>query len=118
MTEQTVQRAIVKYLRHALPADVWWTAVNPVPSKSKAVAGMSKAMGLRAGAPDFVFCIKGRFVGIEVKAPTGSMSSEQRAARKQITLSGGVFHTVRSLVEVDGIMFALLGDELRARVSA
>jgi hypothetical protein len=59
--EQALQRACVGLLERfyePMP-DVFWTAINPVPAKSRAVAGISKAMGLRPGVPDFIFIKEG-----------------------------------------------------------
>lgn len=112
--EQALQKAMAEWLDYALPNDVYWTAVNPVPAKSKAVAGLSKAMGLKPGAPDLVFCIKGRFVGVEVKAGKGTPSKVQDKAHEAITLSGGMVHTVRSIDELAGFLEGL-GVGLRAR---
>ncbi len=69
--EQSLQRAVADYLTWCVPAPPsgpWWTAVNPIPAKSRAAAGISRAMGLKAGTPDIVLCWKGGLVGIEFKA--------------------------------------------------
>ena len=115
--EQSLQRTVADYLALCVPAPPsgpWWTAVNPVPSKSSAVAGISKAMGLRAGTPDFVLCWKGRLVGIELKAGRGRMSPAQIEAHDAITLSGGVVTTCRTLDDVAALL-ATLGVPSRAR---
>ena len=78
--EQSLQRTVADYLSLCVPAPPegpWWTAVNPVPAKSRAAAGVSKAMGLRAGTPDFAMCWKGRMVGVELKAGRGRMCPAQ-----------------------------------------
>ncbi len=77
--EQALQRAVADYLALCVlapPAGPWWTAVNPIPAKSRAAAGISKAMGLKAGTPDLVLCWKGRLVGIELKAGRGRLTSD------------------------------------------
>ena len=73
-----MQRSVVDYLRWAAPDDLWWTSVNPVPAKSKAVAGMSKALGMRAGVPDFIFLYRGQALLIELKSSKGRESPAQR----------------------------------------
>ncbi len=72
-------------------------AVNPIPAKYRAAAGISKAMGLRAGTPDIVMCWKGRLVGIEHKAVRGRMSPAQHEAHDAITLASVVVTTCRTL---------------------
>ncbi len=115
--EQSLQRTVADYLALCVPAPPsgpWWTAVNPIPAKSRAVAGISKAMGLRAGTPDIVLCWRGRLVGIELKAGRGRMSPAQLEAHDAIALAGGVVTTCRTLDEVLAFL-ATLGVPSRAR---
>ena len=95
--EQALQRTIVEWLHYALPDDVWFTAVNPSPAKSKAVAGVSKAMGLKPGVPDLIFCIHGRFVGIELKAGKGKPSDAQDECHRAINVAGGWTYVATSI---------------------
>lgn len=44
----------------------------------------------RAGTPDIIACINGRFIAIEVKRPGGVVSQLQRANLKLIEQAGGV----------------------------
>ncbi len=115
-SEQSLQRAVADYLAWCVPAPPsgpWCTAVNPIPVKSRAAAGISRAMVLRAGTPDFVLCWKGRLVGIELKAGRGRMSPAQRETHETITLAGGVVTTCRSLDDVAAFL-ATLGVPSRA----
>ena len=108
--EESLQRTVADYLAlcvPALPSGPWWTAVNPIPAKSRAVAGISKAMGLRAGTPDIVMCWKGRMVGVELKAGRGRLSPAQLETHDAITLAGGVVSTCRTLDEVVAFIAAL-----------
>ena len=116
--EQSLQRTVADYLALCVPAPPsgpWWTAVNPIPAKSRAAAGISKAMGLRAGTPDIVMCWKGRLVGIELKAGRGRLSLAQLEAHDAITLAGGGVTTCRTLDEVAAFL-AMLGVPSRASV--
>ncbi len=116
-TEQSLQRTVAEYLTWCVPAPPsgpWWTAVNPIPAKSRAAAGLSKAMGLRAGTPDIVMCWKGRLVGIELKAGRGRVSPAQLEAHDAITLAGVVVTTCRTLDEVAAFL-TTLGVPSRAR---
>ncbi len=108
--EQSLQRTVADYLALCIPVPPtgpWWTAVNPIPAKSRAAAGISRAMGLRAGTPDFVLCWKGRLVGIELKAGRGRLSPAQIEAHDAITLAGGVVTTCRSLDDVAAFLATL-----------
>ncbi len=114
--EESLQRTVADYLAQCVPAPPsgpWWTAVNPIPAKSRAAAGISRAMGLRAGTPDIVLCWKGRLVGIELKAGRGRMSPAQRETHETIPLAGGVVTTCRSLDDVAAFL-ATLGVPSRA----
>ncbi len=116
--EQSLQRTVADYLALCVPAPPsgpWWTAVNPIPAKSRAAAGISKAMGLRAGTPDIVMCWKGRLVGIELKAGRGRLSPAQLETHDAITLAGGVVTTCRTLDDVTAFL-ATLGVPSRTSV--
>ena len=108
--EQSLQRTVAHYLALCVPAPPsgpWWTAVNPIPAKSRAAAGISKAMGLKAGTPDIVLCWKGRLVGVELKAGRGRLARAQRETHDAISLAGCVMTTCRTLDEVMDLLAAL-----------
>lgn len=105
--EADLQVACVEYLtRHVPPAPdgPWWSAVNPVPAKSKAAAGRSKAMGMRAGVPDLLFLWRGQMLAIELKAKAGRLRPEQVQHAAEIDSNGGRFATARTLEEFAGIL--------------
>jgi len=115
--EESPQRTVADYLAWCVPAPPagpWWTAVNPIPAKSRAAAGISKAMGLRAGTPDIVMCWRGRLVGIELKAGRGRLSDPQIETHEATTLAGGVVTTCCWLDDVAAFL-ATLGVPSRAR---
>ncbi len=115
--EQSLQHTVADFMAWCVPAPPvgpWWTAVNPIPAKSRAAAGISKAMGLKAGTPDIVMCWKGRLVGIELKAGRGRVSLAQIETHDAITLAGGVVTTCSSLDDVAAFL-AALGAPSRAR---
>ncbi len=119
-SEDALQRSMVDWLNACVPQPPegpWWTAVNPAPNKSKATAGRSKAMGMKAGTPDLVFVWKGRFVAIEVKLPGKSLSKVQKEVHELIGLAGGVRHTVHSLVELE-MFLQVIGVPMRGRAAA
>ncbi len=79
--EQSVQRTVVE------PSGPSWTAVNPIPAKSRAAAGISQAMGLKVGRD--------------------RLSPAQLEAHDAITLAGGVVTTCRTLDEVAALLATL-----------
>lgn len=119
-TEDAIQRSMCQWLETCVPPPPegpFWTAVNPLPAKRKAQAGVSKAMGLKAGTPDLIFCIDGRFVGIEVKCPAKYLSPVQRGVHSSIQMSKGVTYTVRSIDDLEGFLKGL-GVPMRGRIAA
>lgn len=60
----------LKALKHT-----WFTSVQQMTSR---------------GTPDFLLCINGRFVGMELKAPGGIISALQRYNLHEIQLRGGI----------------------------
>lgn len=98
--EQIIQRSCVEYLLTVVlppPEGPVWTAVNPVPSKSGAVAGISKAMGLVKGFPDLLIWHRSRLVLIEFKSMAGRLEPEQRIIAEHSVAHGAAFHECRSL---------------------
>jgi hypothetical protein len=120
MSEDALQIAMVQWLNLCVPKPPegpFWSAVNPKPHKSRAQAGQCKAMGLIPGTPDLIFCVEGKFVGIEVKQPGKYLSPVQRDVHSAITLSKGVTHTVRSIDDLAAFL-RVLGVPVRERAAA
>ena len=54
-----------------------------------------------AGTPDILACVNGRFIGIEVKKPSGGVVSDlQKLKLKQIENAGGVGIIARDVSDV------------------
>jgi hypothetical protein len=82
--------------------DVFWTAINPVPAKSRAVAGISKAMGLKAGVPDMLFVTRSTdhvVSFVEFKANAGKLSDSQ----KKLKVLFDAFQPAIALYEVRSV---------------
>lgn len=97
--EQTLQRQLAEYLRAVLappPEGPIWTAINPAPFKSKAVAGISRAMGLNPGWPDLVLFHQGKFLALEVKV-SSTLSPDQRQFRLDSERHGASWFLIRSI---------------------
>lgn len=119
-TEDAIQRSMVEWLELCVPRPPegpWWTAINPIPGKTAAAAGRSKAMGLKAGTPDLIFCIDGRFVGVEVKPLGRYLSPVQRDIHSAIQMSKGITYTVRSIDDLEGFLKGL-DVPMRGRLAA
>lgn len=116
--EQAIQRSCVDFLRMCAPREGFhYNAINPVPAKSKAVAGISKAMGLQPGTPDLLMVWKGRAIFVEFKAPGGRLSPAQRDCHAGLMLAGALVHTVTSLDDFIDFL-STIGIPLRARAAA
>lgn len=51
---------------------------------------------MKVGIPDIICCIKGRFVGIEVKQENGTQSDAQKVCMKNVREAGGEYWVVWS----------------------
>ena len=52
------------------------------------------------GAPDIICVIKGRYIGIEVKAANGVQSEHQKEFQKRLQHAGGIYILAYSLDDV------------------
>ena len=73
--EFRLQLAVVKHLERAYPTLVWTHCPNR-PGDAKD-GYMKKLMGSKAGVPDILCWWKDGAAGIELKAPTGRLASQQ-----------------------------------------
>lgn len=55
---------------------------------------------MKAGIPDLVVCLEGRFIGIECKVKYNKPSALQLAHGRQIVKAGGIFIVAYSLEDV------------------
>ncbi|QLH52766.1 MAG: hypothetical protein CH6_0069 [Candidatus Kapaibacterium sp.] len=58
----------------------------------------------RNGVPDLLCCIRGRFIGIEVKSKQNKPTPLQEFNLRKITQAGGVGVVVRNLKEVEDLL--------------
>lgn len=102
--EDGIQTAIVqRLLLNCLPGVYWFHPANGEP-RSERTGAKLKRMGVRAGAPDLVFCIHGRFQALELKAPKGSMEPSQKEAARQISAADGIVTTAYGLDEALSVL--------------
>lgn len=62
---------------------------------------------MMAGLPDLVACVRGQFIGFEVKMPGGNTSPRQEYVHERIAAAGGRVHVVTSTGEVARILDSL-----------
>lgn len=84
--EEAAHRAIVEHLRlRLLPPWMFWHTPNGG-GRSRAEAGILKAMGTMAGIPDlFVLGPNCNLIGLEVKAPPKVLKSGVRSTANQLS---------------------------------
>ena len=97
--ELVLQTAIVNVLRSHLKKNIMMTAF-PSGGGGYIRGAKLKRAGLVAGWPDIQLIYKGIYYGIEVKTPTGRLSSAQRKIHKQLKSMGCSVAVVRSINEV------------------
>lgn len=100
MNEHALKRAVDRWLRtHAPPTRLWWLKVH---------GGLMQ----RAGVPDYLFCIDGRFIAIELKAAADiEPSHAQMVEMARIRRAGGSTHVASSVAEVARIIEQCLENE-------
>lgn len=109
--EHALQVQVAQFLAVALRAPTTWTGLDAGAGKmTRASAGRRKARGVRAGWPDLLVMHpapegKGTLViGIELKAPKGSMSEAQDDMMHSFFRAGAWYVTAKSL---DAVVKAL-----------
>lgn len=125
--EEQLHRACVAYLRAALPAPWFCAHVPNGGGRSKAEAGILKAMGTLAGMPDLlVFGPERNVVAIEFKAPPKrlrsggpskarpQLSPAQRARQADLGACGVPYLVIDDMAEMVQALRAL-GVPLRGR---
>ena len=54
--------------------------------------------------PDIICCYKGRFLGLEVKLPSGKLTELQKRAIEKINRAGGIACRVESVDDVKAVI--------------
>ena len=90
MLERDVVAAIKKYLA-SLGSDVFFWKEHGGPYGS-------------AGIPDIICCYRGRFLGLEVKLPSGRLTELQKRAIEKINRAGGIACRVENVNDVKAVI--------------
>jgi len=110
--EERLQKAVAAFLTVAMPPDLFWFHPPNGGGRSKAEAGIFKAMGVKAGVPDLVF-LRAQPFCIELKSDKGRASPTQIAVHDALLTAGVRCFEARSVEEVEGILRAI-GIKLKA----
>jgi hypothetical protein len=114
--EETLHRAVWRYLQWALPADACaYHPANGGKRHPKAAARMA-GLGVVPGVPDLAIVWQGRAIYIELKAGKGTLSDAQRGMHRKLVYCGAEVITCRSLECVETSLREL-GVPLQATVS-
>ena len=84
--ESTVRANVLKRLQHFQAALKGRFFYFPYPGARHGMAGI----------PDYLVVLDGRFIGFEVKRPSGVQSDKQKQAEKRIEAAGGIYCVVRA----------------------
>ena len=97
MTEDELQQHVVHLMRAFGRPDVAWCAVANGEARSASTGAKLKRQGVIAGAPDLVFCIDGKYHGVELKIATGRLSNAQKDFASWIWSAKGEYHVCYGL---------------------
>ena len=116
--EADLQRSIVHALRVVLPfGAIVHASNNEIRGSSdwaRRQQALMKSMGQYPGFSDLVILSEGRVLFMEIKTPTGSMSTAQRQFGAAVQAQGHGFVVVRG---VDDAMAALREFNFRTRIA-
>ena len=117
--EQNLQIQVWQYLQVALNHNnaFAWATVNESGfggKKAIILGSIRKKCGVVAGIPDLFVFSKGQLIGLELKTIVGTQSDSQKVIEKRIEASGGQYHLVRSVQEVEEALRAN-GVDLKVR---
>lgn len=125
--ELALHKAVAIYLNVALPPEVFWTSIEH--SGTGAYHGQKlKAKGVKSGVPDILISWEGEYrinffrceteTGwIELKAPKGTLSDEQKQVRERLENLGHHYVVCKSVSDVARALEDW-GVPLRAKVAA
>ena len=97
--EEQIQRAVVSHLKaRSMPGVFFFHPANGG-RRTKAEAGIFKALGVRAGVPDLIVVYRAQIFGLELKADSGRLTPIQRQALNDMEVAGARTAVAHSLDE-------------------
>ena len=116
MKEEALQRQVAEFLDRFLPDGALWFHCPNGGHRNRVVAAKLKAQGVKRGVPDVIILWEGRAHFIELKAPRGRLTPEQRAFRDNVHAQGCPWFVCWSFQEVADICEAWF--PMKARLAA
>ncbi len=110
--EERLHLDVARFLNAVLRPPVFWTSIDHGAGKLSArAAGMAKARGVKAGIPDVLIFAPGphygtTVIGIELKAPKGSLSPAQKDTQGEMMMAGVRCRLARSIDHVEDLLKA------------
>lgn len=98
--EEVLHRHVVQYLSVVLTEETAWFHVPNGGGRSKAEAGILKAMGVKAGVADLILVYCGQHFELELKPPGRYASPNQKEWQAVIEAAGGRYGIARSIEDV------------------
>ena len=115
--EEALQRTVAEYLDRALPEDAVWFHCPNGGARTKAEAGVFKALGVKPGIPDILILWRGSLYCIELKPPRRSLSESQKTMRALLVTAGARYAMARTVEAVETAL-AVWNVPLRASLRA
>ena len=95
MKETDIQHTLLEYLGYQKDIYFFRAGTGAIKTESGGYFKTGKK-----GCPDIIICLKGKFIGIEVKNEKGKQSEYQKQAEDEIKQAGGEYYIVRRLEEL------------------
>jgi len=102
MLEKEIQKVIIEYLQYLENRSLLYFFRSGA-GAVRLDSGRYFKTG-KSGCPDITICVKGKFIGLEVKTDKGVQSVSQLKAQRQIERVGGFYYIVRSVDDVQSII--------------
>ncbi len=105
LSEEDVHRAVVRHLEFRAAPGVAWFHVPTGGARSRAEAGIFRALGTKAGVPDLLAFKEGKCLALELKRDKGGrvspaqvdMHSKLRAAGVDVAVAHGLDQALETL---------------------
>lgn len=100
-SEEAIHKAVAQFLDTVIKPPEFWSTI-PSGGGGKIRGARLKAMGLKRGLPDLMIFRPGpQILAIELKAPKGSLTPDQKAVREILRACGLMWTTCKSVQEVN-----------------
>ena len=115
-TEFRLACSVADYLHTCCP-DLLWTAFPAGEARTAITGARLKRMGLARGWADYILILDGgQVAGLELKAPNGRQSPEQKLVAQAMVQRGARYFIITDLAELSAAL-ASLGVQTRERAA-